>query len=139
MTLSAALLLMSCASPESNGDSGSSAHFDIDECVRTRAVRAYDALDDQHIWVEENANRQFLLTLYSRCPDISLAQAIAFTNLMTICPSNPGSVSFRESSRGLRCDIRSVERIGSRGEAESIVDDRRRLGNWSGTPRKKQE
>lgn len=126
-TLLPELLLSGCASSDTTGNTASGAPG-REECLRARAVRTYDAMDDQHIWVEESASRQFLLTLYSRCPDISTAQAIAFTNMMSICPNNPGSVTFRNETGGLRCDIRTVERVGSRGEAEAIVDDRRRLG-----------
>ena len=128
-TLLPGLLIAACASQDPGAESGASTTPNIEECVRIRSVRAYDAIDDQHVWVTENANRQFLLTLYSRCPDISLAQALAFTNMSTICPNNPGSVTFRGPVGGLRCDIRTVDRVGSRGEAEAIIEDRRRHGN----------
>ena len=110
-------------------DTGASAANPTENCIRVRAVRSYDALDDRHVWVEENSKRQFLLTLWAQCPDMRYARAIAFTELVSVCPNSPGSINFSDGNRGYRCEIRLIERVASRAEAEAVVDDRMRLGD----------
>lgn len=96
------------------------------DCVRIRQVRNWDAIDDEHLWLEVSGRRQYLVTLWARCPGIRFAQLIALNNASgRICPNDFGSVLFDDSGQTMRCQIGNVELVGSRGEAESIVADRK--------------
>lgn len=95
-------------------------------CVRIRSVRNWNSIDDEHIWLEVSGSRQYLLTLWARCPGIRFAQVIALSNASSrICPNDFGSVLFDDGGTTMRCQIGNVELVGSRGEAESIVNDRK--------------
>ena len=112
-----------CATTEDAGDPY--AMGSRDECVRIRTVRNWDALDDEHIWVEANGARQFLMTLWARCPGIRFAQVIALSNASgRICPNDFGSVLYDDGGQTMRCQIGEVEIVGSRGEAKAIIQDR---------------
>ncbi len=124
----ASTLLGACASSGASTSGDPAAADRGEDCIRVRAVRNFDALDDMHVWVEESGKRQFLLTMWSRCPDMRYARTIAFTGMMNVCPNNPGRINFSDGNQGYVCEIRYIERVGSKGEAEAILDDRRRLG-----------
>ncbi|MEE4163141.1 MAG: DUF6491 family protein [Woeseiaceae bacterium] len=113
-----------CASTETTTDpyaSDPSAN-----CVRIRSVRNWNAIDDDHLWLEVSGKRQYLLTLWSRCPGIRYARTIALSNAGgRICPSDFGSVTFADAGTLTRCQIEDVELVGSLGEAEAIVQDRK--------------
>jgi len=95
-------------------------------CVRIRSVRNWSAIDDDHLWLEVSGKRQYLLTLWSHCPGIRYARTIALSNAGgRICPNDFGSVTFADSGTLTRCQIEDVELVGSRGEAEAIVQDRK--------------
>ena len=112
----------------SNGDSTADPYA-IDptvNCVRIRQVRNWNAIDDEHLWLEVSGRRQFLVTLWARCPGIRFAQVIALNNASgRICPNDFGSVLFDDAGQAMRCQIGNIELVGSRGEAESIVEDRK--------------
>ena len=101
-----------------------------ENCVRIRTVRNWDALDDEHIWVEANGARQYLMTLWARCPGIRFTQVIALSNASgRICPNDFGSVLYDDGGQAMRCQIGNVEPVGSRSEAEAIIADRRSRGD----------
>ncbi len=96
------------------------------DCVRIRLVRNWGAIDDKHLWLEASGRRQYLVTLWARCPGIRFTQVIALSNAGgRICPNDFGTVQFDDSGAAARCQISNVESVGSRGEAESIVEDRK--------------
>ena len=96
------------------------------ECVQIRQVRNWGALDNEHVWLEASGRRQYLVTLWAPCPGIRFAQVIALKNAGSrICPNDFGSVLFDDAGRTMRCPIGNVEPVGSRGEAEAIVEERK--------------
>ena len=114
-------------------DEGTDDIYAIDpsaECVRIRQVRNWSAIDDKHVWLEASGRRQFLVTLWARCPGLRFAQVIALKNAGSrICPDDFGSILFDDGGAAMRCQIDNVELVGSRGEAEAIVEDRKALGD----------
>lgn len=122
ITLSA---LTGCASSGATADDPYAVDPTV-ECVRIRSVRNWSAIDDEHLWLEVSGSRQYLVSLWARCPGIRFAQVIALSNASSrICPNDFGSVLFDDGGTTMRCGIGNVELVGSRGEAEAIVDDRR--------------
>ena len=95
-------------------------------CVHIRQVRNWGAIDDEHVWLEASGRRQYLVTLWTRCPGLRFAQVIALKNAGNrICPNDFGSVLFDDAGQAMRCQIDNIELVGSRGEAEAIVEDRK--------------
>jgi hypothetical protein len=117
-----------CATSEEPGDP-----YALDpreNCVRIRTVRNWDALDDEHLWLEANGGRQYLMTLWARCPGIRFSQVIALSNAGgRICPNDFGSVLYDDGRQPMRCQVGNVEPVGSRGEAEAIIEERRAHGD----------
>ena len=127
LVLALSLAASGCAS---TGDAGAGAAASrTEDCIRVRAVRSFDALDDLHVFVEESGKRQFLVTLWQRCPELRSARAIAFTGNTTVCPESRASIRFSDGLDGYQCEVRNVERVGSKGEAEAVRDDRLRHGD----------
>ena len=94
-------------------------------CVNTRAVRNFDALTDQHVYVQEGSNRHFLFTMRNRCPD--LRNAIKDTT-SRVCSNGFGEIVYRDRMSGRRmqtCRIDTIEVVESREDAKAIVEARR--------------
>ena len=125
LSLIALASVTGCASTEAGSDDP----YALDpsaNCVRIRQVRNFDAIDDEHLWLEVSGRRQFLVTLWARCPGIRFAQVIALNNAGgRICPNDFGTVLFDDAGQAMSCQIDNVELVGSRSEAEAIVADRR--------------
>ncbi len=125
LSLVTAIVVPGCASTGA-GDADPYAIDRSAECIRIRQVRNWNAIDDEHVWLESSGRRQFLVTLWTRCPGIRFAQVIALKNAGgRICPNDFGSVLFEDAGQTMRCPIGDVELVGSRGEAEAIVEERR--------------
>ena len=89
------------------------------------------ALDDLHVFVEESGKRQFLVTLWQRCPEMRFGRAqLRSRAITTVCPESRASIRFSDGLDGYQCEIRNIERgRQARGEAEAVRDDRLRHGD----------
>ena len=98
-------------------------------CVNTRAVRSFDALTDQHVYVQEGSNRHLLFTMRNRCPNLRNALGIAIKDTTSrVCSNGFGEIVYRDrmSGRSMQtCRIDTIEVVESREDAKAIVEARR--------------
>jgi len=114
--------LAGCAANESAPDSASTAG---DDCFHIRQINNWSALDKDHVYLEESGNDQFLLTMFSACPGLKFAQAIALSNRMgRVCPNDFGQITYRDGGVRSSCRIDNVERVTSKEEAVALVESR---------------
>ena len=114
------VFLAGCASTESAPDSASG-----DDCFRIRQINSWDAIDNKHIYLREGVNDHYLLTMFSSCPGVRHAQAIALSNHMgRVCPKDFGRITFRDAGMKSSCRIDNVERVASKAEAKALVESR---------------
>ncbi len=98
-------------------------------CVSAGNIRSLNAIDDQHIYVSAfGSNKHFLLTMQRRCMGLPGAGNIAVKDTTSrVCSNSFGAITYRPKGRGTEtCNIGTVEAIGSREQAWSLVDQRKR-------------
>ena len=98
-------------------------------CVSAGNIRSLNAIDDQHIYVNAfGSNKHFLLTMQRRCLGLQGAGNIAVKDTTSrLCSNSFGAITYRPMGRGTEtCNIDTVEAIGSREQAWSLVDERKR-------------
>jgi len=116
----ALVFLAGCASTESTQDSASN-----DDCFRIRQVNSWDAIDKKHIYIKEGVSNHYLLTMFSSCPGVKYAKAIALSNHMgRVCPNDFGRITYRDAGMQSSCRIDNVERVASKDEAKALVQSR---------------
>lgn len=93
-------------------------------CINSRLVKGFNALDDQHIFIEERMNEFYLITLRSRCLGLDFVHAIGFKDTTSrICSKGFGEIVYRDRvSRQLeKCFIDTIEPVVSKDEAKEII------------------
>ena len=114
------VFLVGCASTESAPDSASG-----DDCFRIRQVNSWDAIDKKHIYLKEGVSDHYLLTMFSSCPGVKYAKAIALSNHMgRVCPNDFGRITYRDAGMTSSCRIDNVERVASKEAAVALVESR---------------
>ncbi len=103
-------------------------------CVNIRAVRTFDAIDDEHIYIREGSNNHFLLTMQHRCFNLRNSLGIGFRDTTgRSCSKGFGEIVYRDrmgGGRGIQsCRIDTIERVESKDDAEAIVEARKEADN----------
>lgn len=103
-------------------------------CVNIRAVRTFDAIDDQHIYIREGSDGHFLLTMQHRCFNLRNSLGIGFRDTTgRSCSKGFGEIVYRDrmgGGRGIQsCRIDTIERVESKDDAVAIVDARKEADN----------
>ena len=122
--LAAGFLLSSTALAEDESSDESEAAAEEEKvCINSRQVNGFDALDDEHVLVEEGVKDYFLLTMDHRCPGLRHANGIAFKDTTSrICSDGFGNIVFRDMGRTLTsCRIGPIERVADKDEAEALI------------------
>lgn len=93
-------------------------------CINTRAVRSFDAFDDEHVYVHERTDKHFLLTTRSRCRDLRYSVSIALSDTTNrVCSGGFGKIIYRaqllDGDLG-SCTIGSIESVHSKEHAEMV-------------------
>jgi len=95
-------------------------------CINSGLVRNFDALSDQHVFIEERGRQGYLLTMRNRCHGLRYSQVIAFKDTTSrICSSGFGEIIYRDSGIGrMNCRIETIEPVENKDEARAIIDER---------------
>ena len=95
-------------------------------CINTNLVKNFDALTDDHVYVEERARQGYLLTMKNRCHGLRFSQVIAFKDTTSrICSNGFGEILYNDRSIGrLQCRIGTIEPVENKDEARAIIDER---------------
>ena len=119
----AATITTGCASTGSSEPQASGG--DRDDCFYLRTINGFDAIDDEHLWVDGVGDDQFLLTMAFRCNGIRFANAIALADRMgRMCPGSFGRIVYRDAGMRRECRIDDVQAVSSKDEAKAIVEAR---------------
>lgn len=96
------------------------------ECLNIRTISSWSALDDRHLYIKGTGSaNHFLLTMFTRCPGIRYAQALAFSNHTSqLCSNNFGQVTYKDGGIPRNCRIDDIERVNSRDEAKALAEAR---------------
>jgi len=115
-----ALVWAGCASTDTTPEYSSS-----DDCFDIRQIRNWSVIDDDHVYLEELGNDNYLLTLFSSCSGLKFTQAIALSNNMgRMCPNDFGRITYRDGGMRSSCRIDNIERVATKDDAISLVDAR---------------
>lgn len=97
-------------------------------CVNVRAIRTFDALTDQHVYVREGSDEHYLFTMQNRCFNLRMSHGIAIKDVTSrICSDGFGEIIYRDRAGGRRpqsCRIDTIERVDSKEAAEELVESR---------------
>ena len=94
-------------------------------CINTNLVRNFDALSDEHVYIEERARQGYLLTMRNKCSGLRFAKVIGFKDTTSrMCSKGFGEIVHGESGIGrLSCRVDTIEPVESKDEARAIVDE----------------
>ena len=119
-TLLLCLSLAGCASSDTTD--GASA---TDDCFYIRNINGWSSIDREHVYIKEGVKDHYLVTLFSACPGLQYARAIAVSNQSgRMCPNDFGAITFRDSGMARTCRIDNVEAVASKEDAVSIAESR---------------
>ena len=95
-------------------------------CLNPGQVRNFDALTDEHVFVEESGREYYLLTLKHRCFGLKHANAIAFKDTMSrICSNGFSDIVHRDMGRSFQsCRIGTIEPVENKEAAEALIAER---------------
>ena len=96
-----------------------------DDCFYIRNINGWDAIDRDHVYLKQGVNDHYLVTLFSSCPGLKFANAIALSNHSgRMCPNDFGSITYRDAGMARTCRIDNVERVTSKDEAVALAESR---------------
>ena len=96
-----------------------------DDCFNIRQITSWDAIDRDHVYLKEGVSSHYLVTLFSSCPGLRSANAIALSNQMgRVCPRDFGRITFRDAGMRSSCRIDNIEKVESKDVAVSMATAR---------------
>ncbi|HEX6998595.1 MAG TPA: DUF6491 family protein [Gammaproteobacteria bacterium] len=98
-----------------------------ESCFNVRDARSFDALDDEHVYVQARRDGHYLLTVFPGCIGLRDSFRIAISNdFSRVCSNSFASVTYRGVSGLETCRIRRVESVEDKEAAEALAASRRR-------------
>jgi hypothetical protein len=96
-----------------------------ENCFNIRQISSWSAIDRDHVYLKEGVNNHYLVTLFSSCPGLRNANAIALSNSMgRMCPNDFGRITFRDAGMRSSCRIDDIEKVESKDAAVSLAEAR---------------
>ncbi len=122
----ASLFLLCGVTSAQDEDSGDAADSDQGRvCVSVRAIRSFDAFDDEHVYVREGSSNHYLFTMRSRCPGLRYSYGIAIKDVTTrVCSDSFGEIVYRDRAGGQRvrsCPIGKIVKVENKAAAEALA------------------
>jgi hypothetical protein len=101
---------------------------DANVCVNSRTIRNFDAVTDEHIYVEESGKKYYLFTMKNRCPGLSYSFTIAIKDTTSrVCSKAFGEVVYKDrGQRLMSCRIDTIETVESKDKAIALVEQRKK-------------
>ncbi len=123
-----ASILIAPAYTAEDEDEGATADADGSAavCVFTRNISNFDALDNEHVFVQARRDENYLFTLDRGCFGLRSANVIAISDTTSrVCSNSLGRLTYREMGSGLRyCRIRNIEAVADKDAARALVKAR---------------
>ena len=111
------------AQDDESGDGADSGQGRV--CVSVRAIRSFDAFDDEHMYVREGSDGHYLFKMRIRCPGLRHSYGVAIKDVTTrVCSDSFGEVVYRDRSGGQRlmsCQIGEIVKVDSKDAAEALA------------------
>ncbi len=120
-----AIMLIFIISVSGCASTGSATDSSADRtCFNIREIKNWNSIDNKHLYVEGiGSDNNYLFTMFSSCYGIRSAQVIALSNQMSrICSNDFGKVTYKEGGRRMSCNIKTVQQVADKEDAEGIVE-----------------
>lgn len=115
------LMVSGCATADSE-----TGHSSKENCFNIRQISSWSAIDRDHVYLKEGVNNHYLVTLFSSCPGLRSANAIALSNSMgRMCPNDFGRITFRDAGMRSSCRIDDIVKVDSKDAAVAVVEARK--------------
>ena len=115
------LMVSGCATADSE-----TGYSSKEDCFNIRQISSWSAIDRDHVYLKEGVNNHYLVTLFSSCPGLRSANAIALSNSMgRMCPNDFGRITFRDAGMRSSCRIDDIVKVESRDAAVAVVEARK--------------
>ena len=102
-------------------------------CLSVRAIRSFDALTDEFVYVKEGSSKHYLFTMRNKCFGLRNSMGIAIKDATSrVCSDGFGEILYRDRMGGRRlesCRIAEIERVENKDDARAIVDARGEMKN----------
>ena len=119
-------LLIMCPFALAQDDVEEADDAEKDVCVNVRAIRTFDAITDDYVYVKEGSDEHYLFTMQNRCFNLRGAMGIGIKDMTSrVCSDGFGEIVYRDRMGGRRmetCRIGKIERVASKDDAEAIVE-----------------
>ena len=96
-------------------------------CLYSRDIDNFDALDNDHVYVETRGDGSYLFTMDRSCFGLRSANVIAVSDTSSrICSTSLARISYREVGAGLQyCRVRDIQVVPDKDGARAIVKSRK--------------
>ncbi len=96
-----------------------------DECYTINQVRYWEALDEQHVYVETDvADDRFLIRTITRCPAMLSAQRVEFhSNTNMVCSGTVSRMAYRRAGLPGYCTVNDITRVNALGDARWLLSN----------------
>ncbi len=96
-----------------------------DTCYTINAVRYWEALDEQHVYVETDvADDRFLIRTISRCPAMLSAQRVEFhSETRMVCSGTVSRVAYRRAGLPGYCTVNDIQRVNALHDARWLLSN----------------
>ena len=111
---------------EDNAEEVDSEGAEARVCVSTRLIDGFDALTDEHIFIDARGNDYYLFTMKRRCIGLRSARGIAIKDPMNrVCSKGFAEVIYRDMGRDFQsCMIDTIEKVESKDAARELIKQR---------------
>ncbi len=97
-------------------------------CVNKRSINSFDAIDDEHVYINATGNKHYLFTMQRRCFGLRSAMGIGIKDTMSsVCSKGFGEIVYRDAGRAQSCRIDTIESVASKDDAKGLVKDRKEM------------
>ena len=97
-------------------------------CVNKRSINSFDAIDDEHVYINATGNKHYLFTMQRRCFGLRSAMGIGIKDTMSsVCSKGFGEIVYRDAGRAQSCRIDTIESVASKEDAKGLVKDRKEM------------
>ena len=96
-----------------------------DACFPVNAVRYWEALDEQHIYVETDiADDRFLIQTIAGCPAILSPPRVEFhSDTKMVCSGRVSRVAYRRADLPGYCTVNDITRVSALNDAIWLIDN----------------
>ena len=98
---------------------------DGDVCFTINTVRYWEALDDQHVYVETDvADDRFLIQTITPCPAMLSAKRVEFhSDTRMVCGGTVSRMAYRRAGLPGYCTVNGISRVSALNDARWLLSN----------------